>query len=163
MKLVLLVPAALVAATALGGSAVAGATHVTGGLPCIPKLLKIQGKAAVESCGPATAVLRVSGKTYTFRSGLCESSGKGVLILDLGTVVTGSTGNAGYQSFGITVNGTNAILTGYYKGKKLIPVADFLVAAKATGTYTGTFSTGQGGSRLTGTWNCHGVVYKTPG
>ncbi len=91
------------------------------------------------------------------------SSGKGTLILDLGTVVTGSNGNAGYPSFSMTVNGTNAILSSYYKGRKLIPVADFLVTAKPTGTYTGTFSAGQAGSKLTGAWNCHGVVFKTPG
>jgi hypothetical protein len=162
MKLALLVPAAVGVAVAVSGSAVASATHATGAPPCIPKMTKIGGKPAAESCGPATAVVRVSGKTYTFKSGLCASSGKGVLILDLGTLVEGAKGNAGYQSFGITVNGTNAILSGFYKGKKLIPVADFLAAAKMTGTYTGTFSTGQGGSKLTGTWNCHGVVYKTP-
>jgi hypothetical protein len=107
--------------------------------------------------------VKVSGTTYSFKSGLCESSEKGTLILDMGTEVTGSNGNAGYPSFSITVNGTNAILSSYYKGRKIIPVADFLVAVKSTGKYTGMFSAGQAGSKLTGAWNCHGIVYKTPG
>ncbi|MEO9175244.1 MAG: hypothetical protein ABI317_06980 [Gaiellales bacterium] len=116
----------------------------------------------VEACGPATASVTVSGKTYSFKTGLCESSGKGVLILQLGTLVSGSTGNAGYAAFDITVNGGNAILTGYSKGKKIIPVADFLVTVKSTGTSTGTFSSGRAGTKLTGAWNCHGVTFKTP-
>jgi hypothetical protein len=162
MKLALLAPAVVTIAIAVSGSAVASANHAAGGLPCAPKMLKIQGKEAVESCGPGTATLSVGGKSYSFKSGLCESSGKGVLLMQLGTLVTGSTGNAGYAAFDITVNGTNAILTGYSKGKKIIPVADFLVTAKSTGTSTGTFAAGSGGTKLTGTWNCHGTVYKTP-
>jgi hypothetical protein len=164
VKLALLVPAAVGVAIAISGSATASATHPAGGgLPCVPKEVKIQGKTAVESCGPATAAVTVGGKTYSFKSGLCESSGKGTLILDMGTLVEGSNGNAGYPSFSMTVNGTNAILSSYYKGRKIIPVADFLVAAKTTGKYTGTFSAGQSTSKLTGAWNCHGVVFKTPG
>jgi hypothetical protein len=163
MKLALLAPAVVTIAIAVSGSAVAGPAQSAGGLPCVPKVVKIQGKTAYEVCGPATASLSVSGKTYSFKPGLCESSGKGVLLLQLGTLVAGSTGNAGQAAFDITVNGTNAILTGYSKGKKLIPVADFLVTVKTTGKYTGTFAAGSGGSKLTGAWNCHGVVYTTPG
>jgi hypothetical protein len=163
MKLALLAPAVVTIAIAVSGSAVASATHAAGGLPCVPKVTKIQGKTALEACGPATATMSVSGRSYSFKSGLCESSGKGVLLMQLGTLVTGATGNAGYPAFSITVNGTNAILSGYYKGKKIIPVADFLVAAKSTGKYTGTFSGGSAGSKLTGAWNCNGVVFKTPG
>ena len=163
MKLSVLAPAVVTIAIAASGSAVASTSHVSGGLPCLPKAVKVQGKTAYASCGPATASLRVSGKSYSFKPGLCESSGKGVLILQLGTLVSGATGNAGVAAFGITVNGTNAILTGYSNGKKLIPVADFLVSVKSTGTYTGTFAAGNGASKLTGAWNCHGVVYKTPG
>jgi hypothetical protein len=163
MKLVLLVPAAVGVAIAISGPAVARPAAAAGGAPpCAPKVVKIQGKTAVEACGPATASVTVAGKTYRFTSGLCESSSKGTLILDMGTVVTGSNGNAGYPSFSITVDGTNAILSSYYKGKKIIPVADFLITAKATG-YTGTFSSGHSSSKLTGAWNCHGVIYKTPG
>jgi hypothetical protein len=164
VKLALLVPAVVGVAIAIGGSAAASATHPMGSAPpCAPKEVKIQGKLAVESCGPATATVTVGGKAYSFKSGLCASSGKGTLILDMGTLVTGSNGNAGYPSFSMTVNGTNAILSSYYKGRKIIPVADFLVAAKPTGKYTGTFSAGQTGSKLAGAWNCHGVVYETPG
>jgi hypothetical protein len=162
MKLALLAPAVVTIAVAVSGSAVASATHATGAPPCEPKMIKVQGKAAVQGCGPATASVTVSGKTYSFKSGLCESSGKST-ILQLGTLVTGSKGNAGYPAFDITVSGTNAILTGDYKGKDIIPVADFLVTAKSTGKYGGTFSSGQSSSKMTGAWNCHGVIVKIPG
>jgi hypothetical protein len=163
MKLALLVPAIVSIAIGVSGSAAASATQATGGLPCVPKIVKIQGKTAAEACGPAIATVTISGKSYGFKSGLCESGGKGVLLLNLGTLVAGSTGNAGYPSFSITVNGTNAILSAYYKGKKIVPVADFLVAARFTGKYTGTFSSGRGTAKLAGTWDCHGVVFNTPG
>jgi hypothetical protein len=164
MKLALLVPAAVGVAIAISGSAAASTTDAAGGtLPCAPKVVKIQGKTALEACGPATATVTVSGKTYSFKSGLCESSAKGTLLLQLGTLVTGSKGNAGYPAFDITVNGSNAILTGDYKGKDIIPVSDFLVTAKTTGTYTGTFSSGRSTPKMTGAWNCHSVIFKTPG
>jgi hypothetical protein len=161
MKLALLAPAVVTVAIAVSGSAVASATDLTGGPPCAAKLTKIQGKTAAENCGPATATVTVSGKSYSFKDGLCTTSGKSTFLLQLGTLVEDSNGNAGYAAFGITVSGTNAILTGYYKGKKVIPVTDFLVTAKNAGKNTGTFSSGRSTPKLTGAWNCHGVIFKT--
>jgi hypothetical protein len=160
MKLALLAPAVVTIAIAVSGSAVASATHVTGGPPCLPKMSKIQGKTAVQNCGPATVTMSVSGKTYSFKSGYCAASGSSTFLIQLGTLVEGSNGNAGYAAFDITVSGSNAILTGYYKGKKVIPVSDFLVSAKNAGKNTGTFSSGHSTPKLTGAWNCHGTIVK---
>jgi hypothetical protein len=161
MKLALLAPAVVTVAIAVSGSAVASATHATGAPPCEPKITKIQGKTAAESCGPATATVTVSGKTYSFKSGLCTLSGKTTFLLQLGTLVTGSKGNAGYPALDMTFSGTNAIVTGDYKGKDIIPVTDFLLTAKNAGKNTGTFSSGRSTPKLTGSWNCHGVIFKS--
>ena len=42
--------------------------------PCTPKITTIGGHKAAVNCGPATATLRIGGKTYTFRDGFCEQS-----------------------------------------------------------------------------------------
>jgi hypothetical protein len=161
VKLALLIPAALVVAAAVGGTAVASATHAAGGPPCVPKIVKIDGKTAVENCGPATATVSVSGKTYSFKTGLCSVSGK-TFLLQLGTAVAGVKGNAGYPDLSLTTNGTNAIATTDYKGKDIIPVTDFLLTVQNAGKNTGTFSSGRSTPKLTGSWNCHGVIYKSP-
>lgn len=161
MKLALFASAAVATAVALTGSAAASSTHATGAPPCAPKITRIQGRTAVVNCGPATATVSVSGKTYSFKTGLCTTSGK-TFMLQLGTLVSGAKGNGGYPNIGLTSTGTNAIAVGNYKGKDIIPASDFLLVVKNSGKNTGTFSSGRATPKLTGSWNCHGVIYKGP-
>jgi hypothetical protein len=85
MKLVAAVVALLAAAVALTGTAVAGSATP----PCTPKVTTIGGKQAVVNCGPATATVKIGGKTYNFKNGFCQNSpaNKEVLELSLGTTV----------------------------------------------------------------------------
>src|SRR5690242_21793910 len=69
--------------------------------PCTPKVITIGGHRAGVDCGPATATLRIGGKTYTFRKGFCTQSkaAGSALELTLGTTVLGAKNNAGQPAF----------------------------------------------------------------
>jgi hypothetical protein len=154
--------AAALAVTAAGAaSAVASSAP-----PCIPKVTKIGGKPAVIGCGPATATVTIGGKTYSFKSGFCESStsNKEALHLTLGTVVeTKKPGSAPY--FDLTVSTPNLAAVNADYGGKVI-VLDGLVSVKGKIPSNGTFSgstVGQGSAaKFTGSWNCNGAVYNEP-
>jgi hypothetical protein len=162
MKLILVVGMALVGVAAISGTAVAGSTLP----PCTPKVTKIGGKPAVIGCGPATATVKIGGKTYDFKNGFCERSpaNKEALHLTLGTVVeTAKPGSAPF--FDLTVStGTIAAVNANYHGKTI--VVDGIVSVKGKIPSSGTFAQsvlgGGGKPKFTGSWNCHGVVYTTP-
>ena len=135
--------------------------------PCTPKVVKINGKQAAESCGPATAILKVAGKTYNFKDGLCEQSKSAgsALQLTLGTVIVGAHGNAGKPDFSMLIAKTHTIASvfeAYSGGKKLL--GDSLItpggSIPSKGTFTGTNLVNN--AHFSGSWNCHGVVYKGP-
>jgi hypothetical protein len=159
MKLALLVPAVLAATVAVSVSA-ASAAPVGGAPPCIPKIAKIQGKTAAESCGPATVKITIGGKTYSFKNGLCNVSGT-TFLLNLGTIIEGDQKhNLGLPVFGMTVSGSTADVTGMYGGKSIIPDSMTLATVKGAGSNKGTFSNRETTPKFTGSWNCHGVVWK---
>lgn len=167
MKLVLIVVAVGISATVAAAAATAASDASRGGPPCKPKVTKIQGHPAAVNCGPATATLHLGGKTYTFRNGLCEQSKSAgsKLSLDLGTTVIGVDGNAGHPHFSIDVvkNTPSGSVGADYGGKTLIDDALVTVAGKvpAAGTFKSKFSGPGFGPAFTGSWNCHGVVWRS--
>jgi hypothetical protein len=163
MRAPLLVPVVVALAAAFSGPAAGSVRHVAGGLPCANTISKLQGKTAVGYCGPATVTLKVGGKTYSFTSGLCIKTE--TFTIQLGTDVEGATtGNGGLATFSINVMGSQATLSGYSKGKKIVPDLDYLGTAKGGGKNTGTFAAaGPNAPKLSGSWNCHGVIYKGTG
>ena len=66
---------------------------------CAAKITKLKGHTAVENCGPATATLRASGKTYTFKNGTCRTRANGLSVIQLGTFLLGPKNNGGYTDF----------------------------------------------------------------
>jgi hypothetical protein len=158
----------MVVGVVVGGVAVvpagAGAASAP---PCTPKVVKINGKQAAESCGPATVLLKISGKTYSFKNGLCEQSKSAgsALQLTLGTVIAGAHGNDGKPDFSMLIAKTHTIASvfeAYSGGKQLL--GDSLINPRGTipskGTFTGTNLVNN--KQFSGSWNCHGVVYKGP-
>jgi hypothetical protein len=124
-------------------------------------MARIQGKSAAESCGPATVAIKIGGKSYTFKNGLCNSSGT-TFMLDLGTIIVGDQKhNLGLPNFSMTVSGSTADVTGMYGGKSIIPDSMTLATVKGAGSNKGTFSNRETTPKFTGSWNCHGVVWKT--
>lgn len=132
--------------------------------PCVPKIVKLNGKKAVENCGPATVILKVAGKTYNFNKGLCaqSKSAGAALELGLGTLVIGARGNAEkpYLNMLIAKSNIASIFEADSGGKQLL--GDSLITAHGNlpskGSFTGESLTG---AQFSGSWNCHGVVYKT--
>jgi hypothetical protein len=162
MKLVL-ATAVIASSVAMTGTAVAGSAAP----PCTPKITKIGGKPAVVNCGPATATVKIGGRTYNFKDGFYERSpaNKEALNLTLGTAVeTAKPGSAPY--FDITVSTpVIAAVNADYGGKTI--VLDSIVSVKgkipSNGTFAQTILGGGGTPQFTGTWNCHGVIYTQPG
>ncbi|HST14383.1 MAG TPA: hypothetical protein VLJ44_05980 [Gaiellaceae bacterium] len=136
--------------------------------PCTPKITKIHGQQAGVNCGPATAILRVGGKTYTFRHGFCQKSKMAgtALELTLGTTVLGDDKrNAGQPSFDITVAKTHAASIGfaYYGGRDLLKNDLQLIEVKGNIPSKGTFSSWATATvKFSGSWNCHGLVWQGP-
>ena len=138
--------------------------------PCTPKIATIGGHKAAVNCGPATATIRIGGRSYTFRNGFCQhgkSSGASPQ-LDLGTSVIGVKGNAGKADFNMLIDarlhsplGTGSVFHADYGGKQLL--GDSLITAKGNlpvkGTFTGTTATG---AKFSGSWDCHGFVLQIP-
>lgn len=164
--------AAAVAALATAAvTAAAKPMRVATAPPCTPKITKIQGHQAAVNCGPATAAIHISGKTYTFRNGFCEvsKSAGAALKLDLGTVVVGLKNNAGQANFSMLIGahihsafGQGSVFEAHYGGKSLLG-GDSLISAKGQIPSKGTFTSKVTvGAAFTGSWNCHGVVWQAP-
>jgi len=97
-------------------------------------------------CGPASASVKVSGKTQSFHHGSCLSTGAGkVFAISIGTL-TISKGKARYRYLGITVPSARrdgvykrAVVTWVYGGKRytLYNVTVRLAAKRTRGTFSG--------------------------
>lgn len=156
----------LAAACVLAAAATGSARTEREASFCVPKTTKTAGKTTVINCGPATATLKLKGKTYTFKGGSCtqSKSANGALELTLGTLVLNAKGNAGkpYFSMLLTKSGGKvwgSVFEADLKGKQII--GDTLVDAKgfpAKGTFAETLTTGG----VSGSWNCHGAPFQTP-
>jgi hypothetical protein len=139
-----------------------GAAAGPSGAPCFSKHVMIAGKPALARCGPATATVSVGGRTYRFKNGTCATAPrtKTLLELNLGTLdLTGSTNNnrgLAYLTLLVRATRTGAVLAG--KEGKDLPLGNLTASAALPGA--GTF-TGKG-VRFSGSWNCHGTVYKEP-
>ena len=167
MRLKLATLAALGFAVVGASAAIAAPAHVaaTSTPPCIPKVGSSGGHAVITYCGPATATIKIGSKTYNFKNGYCDENPAAhiSLQLTLGTInETPSPINGKQPLFEMTSLNTSGIsfqtVNADFGGAKLITTG--FVSAK--GTLSGTF-TSKGLSvpaHFTGSWNCHGVIWK---
>jgi len=171
MKHILIATTVTVAAAAVAAAAAMAAattpTRAATAPPCTPKITKIGGHTAAANCGPATATLRINGRTYTFHNGFCEQSkaAGSALELTLGTIVLGVKGNAGQPYFDMTIGKNHfvaAVGGADYGGKDLLG-GEGLINVRGSIPAKGTFTSRvTAGAKFTGTWNCHGVVWQAP-
>ena len=163
MKHALLATSIVVVAAIAASTAPAATT--SSAPPCLPKVTTIQGHKAAVNCGPATVTLHISGKTYVFRSGFCRQSKETNLELNMGTTVIGAKNNLGKSNFTLViahVRTTGAVFSAYSGGKEILKaesVVDVRGNVPAKGTFTSKITIGP---KFTGSWDCHGVVWKTP-
>jgi hypothetical protein len=82
----LIVPVLMIPTTA---GADVRAAHAATKAPCVAKPVTVAGSPGTQFCGPATAKVRVGGKTYSFEKGFCayDPQNKLALQLSLGTDV----------------------------------------------------------------------------
>jgi hypothetical protein len=143
-------------ATAFAGAAPAGAAAA----PCKPRVSTVQGHRAIAYCGPATAVLEIGGRTYSFQHGLCDRSATmGGVELNIGTLVQGAAGNAGRPFISMVIAESPSESEAFEAdagGHLLIP--DSVIVPGGTLFGQGTFSPLLG-PPFSGSWNCHGVIY----
>jgi hypothetical protein len=135
MKLAVAVVTLLAAAAALTGTAVAGSATP----PCTPKVTTIGGKPAVINCGPATATVRIGGKTYSFKNGFCQNSpaNKETLELSLGTTAD-TKKPVSSPFFNLTATTSFGAVNADYGGKTI--VLDSIVSLKGKVPSSGTFA-----------------------
>ncbi len=86
----------------LAGLAAAGATGTPRAAACKAGMTTFAGANARTFCGPATATVKVAGKTLSFTGGSCERTAT-YLSLSIGTVVLGQTTKKKPDFFGIDV------------------------------------------------------------
>jgi opacity protein-like surface antigen len=161
--------AASIAAVATAAAMAAAATPMRAAAapPCAPKITKIHGHQAAVNCGPATATLHISGKTYTFHNGFCQQSklAGDALQLTLGTTVLGVEGNAGKPHFSMLIGHVHTVASVFgadYGGKDLLG-GQSLITVRGNIPSRGSFASRVTvGAKFTGSWNCHGVVWKAP-
>jgi hypothetical protein len=126
--------------------------------PCVATPVTIKGDDGLALCGPATAVVHVGGKTYSYTHGFCATFSTGSFQLSLGTSIPMANGNAGKPYFSVDVGKATPRAGGfaYYGGKKAIPDGVWTVTGTITShaSFTGKNAKGS----FSGTWNCHGVV-----
>jgi hypothetical protein len=157
-----------VSAAILGVALIAGISTVSSptararGLvsaPCTRKTTRIDGKFATVNCGPAVATLTMRGKTFTFRHGICERSLSGGVAIALGTLVQGTSTNAGRPYISIGSDKTGArIAEAFFGGKALIDFSSIKVSGRAP--LKARFHGVTDQKSFTGTWDCHGRVYQ---
>jgi hypothetical protein len=159
-----------IAAAALIAAAVAGLTGASalasgGRAPCTAKPVTINGDAGLALCGPATATLTIGGKTYTFRNGFCAEpiTNSDSFQLTLGVDVpafSGPNNNGDKPGFSLDIakgQTSAAVAFAWFGGHELVKEVQVTLKSKtlAKGAFTGTTSA------FSGTWNCHGVIYKS--
>jgi hypothetical protein len=138
----------------------------------------VDGKSAINYCGPATATLVIGGSTYKFKNGGCQSiKVSGITVdVDLGTVVQGKdggpakgNGKKSWFSMDLSASSLDLLNAVYYGGKELTVGGPVTVTGSVvkSGSSKGTFQTSSGASdmsgkpfSLSGSWNCHGKFSK---
>ena len=161
--------AGLTTITVMAVAAIAGpfASASSTGAPCPPKPPTIKGHPAMALCGPATATVTISGKTYSFRNGFCAEpiTNSDSFQLSLGTDVPtlgGPTNNAGQPFFSMDIakgHTTASLATVYSGGHQLL--AHAAIALSGQIPTKGSFKGKNTATDFTGTWNCHGVLVKS--
>ena len=125
--------AVLLAATTAGTVALTANASKSNSPPCTPKIATIGGHKAAVNCGPATATLRIGGKSYTFRNGFCEHSKStgAAPELNLGTTVIGVKGNAGKADLSMLIDarlhspfGSGSVFHADYGGRQILGQPD---------------------------------------
>ena len=157
---------AVAIAAALGAIAGLGASASAASAPCTPKTPTIKGHPAMALCGPATATVTVGGRTYSFHSGFCAEPipNSDSFQLSLGTDVPtlgGPSNNAGQPFFSMDIakgHTSASIAEAYFGGHKLIANAPIALSGQIP-TH-GSFKSKSAGPNFSGTWNCHGVLWK---
>jgi hypothetical protein len=165
----ILAAVAAVAAAALSASPVMAASvgrvlavHASTA-PCTPSHSKIGGDPATTFCGPATATLKVSGKTYSFKGGYCKEFDGLLTDITLGTLVgvngtpnTTDNKKKPYFRMDLGVGDSSSLELPYYGGTLL--GAEGPLKWHGGVTTKGTFkSLGATPNKFSGTYNCHGV------
>jgi hypothetical protein len=158
MRIAMVVTTGVDAVTAASAFASASPAAGSGGLPCKPKIGTLGGKPSMALCGPATVSVRIDGKSYSFKNGFCQASAMQFEV-SLGTVTGDSTHNHGLPHFSMFGTRTSD-LTAAYGGRSLVGGMT-LVTVKGSGTNAGTFTSRLGTPKVSGSWNCHGVIVKT--
>jgi hypothetical protein len=133
--------------------------------PCVAKPVTVAGSIGTQFCGPASATVKVGGKSYSFRAGFCAHDLQNQLALELslGTdvpVFGRGKPNHGRPLFELTLTTTaqqGSLLALDVDGRKLV-AGDTRVDASynASAALQGTFR----GKGVSGAWNCHGGIYK---
>jgi hypothetical protein len=146
-------------ATAIGGTTVPSHFDAaTGKPPCSAKFTKIDGHRAVLNCGPATASLRLSGKTYNFKNGHCVSGNGQYFSLDLGVAVSTGGANAGKPNLSIFAESATFASLSASSGGRLV-VSDSIIHLKSHGLLSGTFKSSiTVAAPFTGSWKCNGPL-----
>jgi len=165
---VLFVLTAIAALGAAGAAGAASRAHAANSPPCIPKYGTSGGHTYVDYCGPATATLKVGGRTYDFKDGYCSTDTKNKIDLQVqlgDLVLVHSPLNGGEPEFSLQdiKDGslTIATVTADYAGKGLTNVGT--VTLKGSVPAGGTFASGAlAKPSFTGSWDCHGVIVSSP-
>jgi hypothetical protein len=159
MTRTVLAATALAAAVAAAFGAVPAGAAGQAGLPCTPKITKVHGMPTMALCGPATVTMTVDGKRYSFNQGYCESS-PDQFEVSLGTLVGSDRKHNGNKPYFNMFGKGSADLVASYGGKDLMGAGMQLISMKGAGKNTGTFGNKLGTPKISGSWNCHGVIVK---
>jgi hypothetical protein len=161
------------AAAALTAAALAPLVTVAGpstsasaaGAPCTATPVTANGNSGLALCGPATATLVVKGKTYTFHNGLCAEpiTNSDSFQLTLGVDIPsfqGPDNNGGKPGLSLDIAKSHmgaSVAFAWVGGHELVKLAQVTLKSKALseGSFKGKTSA------FSGTWNCHGVIYKS--
>ena len=152
----------LLGAAGLGGAVV---THAAAAPPppCTPALTTIHAAPAIAYCGPATVVIRIAGRTYRFRHGLCDRSRQiDGLALNVGTLVQGADGNGGRAFVSLVIAASPSESEAFEAdagGHQLL--GDSVIVQGGPLLGRGTF-TSLLAPAFSGSWDCHGVIYAGP-
>ena len=155
---------------ALSGCGSAAKPHVSlASTACAPKSITAHGRTQTRYCGPATATLRLDGKTYKFRYGRCDSDKAIGLALGvtLGTIDYGDLKtNGGRPLFQLQIDARPIAIetvNASWGGKPLILINTVKTSSTGSGLLTGTFQSSKGafdtGKRFSGSWDCGGKLY----
>jgi hypothetical protein len=133
--------------------------------PCVAKPVTVNGSVGTQLCGPASANVKVGGKTYSFKEGFCahDLQNKLALQLSLGTdvpVFGSGKPNHGRPFFELSLTTTaqkGTLESLDFAGRQLVPDdTPVSVSYKVGAALKGTFE----GKGVSGSWNCHGGIYK---